>query len=221
MTLVLRRLFLVATPLTLAVALWFHPPGGSNVYEGVREDVGAWVAVHAALLLFLPLLAIATYMLLSGLQSRAATVSRVALAFFLVFFTAYEVSVGIGTGVLVEYANGLPAREQAVVADAIQDYNRNWILTDPSVSQVVGALGWVVAMAAAAIAFRRAGAGLAVPVLVASAGVFAIHPPPIGPVGLACFASAAVLIERARAGHAQGLARPPAPTGLAPTGPVI
>jgi hypothetical protein len=36
-----NRLFLVATPLALAAVLWFHPPGGDNVYEGVRGDVSA------------------------------------------------------------------------------------------------------------------------------------------------------------------------------------
>jgi hypothetical protein len=107
-----RRLFLVGTPLALAVVLWFHPPGGENVYEGVRDDVGAWLFVHTAFLLFTPLIAIAAYLLLGGLKSRAATVSRLALTFFLVFYTAWEVTVGVGTGILVDYANGLPAAEQ-------------------------------------------------------------------------------------------------------------
>jgi hypothetical protein len=96
MTLVrFRRLLLLAVPLTLAVVLWFHPPGGSNVYEGVREDVGGWLFVHTVFLFFIPLMAIATYLLLSGLESRSATVSRIALLFFLVFYTAYEVTVGL------------------------------------------------------------------------------------------------------------------------------
>ena len=122
MTSALRRLFLVATPLALAVVLWFHPPGGEPdaVYEGVRHDVGAWLFVHTGFLLFTPLMAFAVFLLLNGLQSRAATVSRVALVFFLVFYTAYEVTVGLGTGILTEYANDLPAAEQAAVADAIQ-----------------------------------------------------------------------------------------------------
>jgi hypothetical protein len=42
-------------------------------------------------------------------------------------------------------------------------------------------------------------------VLVGLAALFAIHPPLIGPVGLACFAAAAVLIERARAREAKAL----------------
>ena len=212
----LRRVFLVATPLALAVVLWFHPAGDNErIYEGVREDVGAWLFVHTVFLLCVPLLAIAAYMLLRGVESRAATVSRVALVFFLVFYTAYEVTVGVGTGILVDYANGLPPREQAVVADAIQDYNRNAILSDPSISFVLGALGWIVCMIAAAVAFRRSGAGWPVTMLVGLAALFAIHPPPIGPVGLACFAAAAVLIERARARAASEVV-PAAPAGLAP-----
>jgi hypothetical protein len=215
----LRRVFLVATPLALAVMLWWHPPGGDPVYEGVRDDVSAWLFVHTVLLLFTPLLAIAAYLLLNGLQSRAATVSRVALVFFLVFYTAYEVTVGLGTGVLVDYANGLPAGEQAAVADAIQDYNESNVLGDPvSVSLVLGFFGWVVAMVAAAVAFRRAGAGWPVTLLVGFAALFAIHPPPIGPIGLVCFAAAAVLIERARARDAKEVAAPPPSAGVAPAG---
>ena len=215
MTLVLRRLFLVGTPLALAVVLWFHPPGGEQVYAGVRDDVSAWLFVHAGFLFLTPLLAIAAYLLLSGLQSRAAAVSRVALVFFLVFYTAYEVTVGVGTAVLVDYANGLPAAEQAAVAGAIQDYNRNAILSDPSVSMVLGGCGWVVAMLAAAVAFRRAGAGWSVTLLVGFASLLAVHPPPVGPAALVCFAAAAVLIERAKARDAQALALRPAPAAAA------
>jgi hypothetical protein len=214
MTVALRRVFLVVTPLVLAAVLWFHPPGGENgVYEGVRHDVGAWLFVHTAFLLFIPLMAFAAFLLLRGLQGRAATVSRVALIVFLVFYTAYEVTVGLGTGILVDYANDLPAAEQAVVADAIQYYNEDNVLGDPvSVSLVAGVLGWVVAMVAAAVAFRRAGAGWPLTLLVGLSALFAIHPPPVGPAALVCFAAAAVLIERRWA----LLARPEPAVGRAP-----
>jgi lysylphosphatidylglycerol synthetase-like protein (DUF2156 family) len=198
MTSALRRSLLIGPPLALAVALWWHPPGGEDVYASVRDDVDAWLFVHTAFLLATPLLGIAAFVLLRGLEGRAALVSRVALVFFLVFYTAYESNVGIGTAVLVDYANGLPAAEQAVVAGAIQDYNRNALITDPSLSMVVGALGWVTAMVAAAVAFRRAGARWPLTLLIGFAALFAIHPPPIGPVGLVCFAAAAVLVERSR-----------------------
>jgi hypothetical protein len=198
MAVTFRRVFLVVTPLALAAVLWFHPPGGSDgVYEGIRHDAGAWVSVHTAFLLFIPLMAFAVLLLLRGLHGHAATVSRIALVFFLVFYTAYEVTVGLGTGILAEYANGLPAAEQAVVADAIQYYNEDNILGDPmSVSLALGLLGWLVAMVAAAVALRRAGAGWILTLLVGLSALFAIHPPPIGPAALVCFAAAAVLLER-------------------------
>jgi hypothetical protein len=199
MTTWIRTALLAAAPLALAVVLWWHPPGGTNVYEGVSDDVGAWLFVHTAFLLATPLLGIAAFVLLNGLSSRAATVSRVALVFFLVFYTAYESNVGVGTGVLVDYANGLPAAEQSVVAGAIQDYNRNAIITDPSLSLFLGTFGWIVAMVAAAVAFRRAGAGWPVTLLIGFSAVFAIHPPPIGPIGLVFFAAGVVLVERGRA----------------------
>ena len=205
----IRRALLVGGPLALAVVLWWHPAGGENVYEGVRDDVDAWLFVHTAFLLVTPLLGIAAFVLLHGLSSRAATVSRVAIVFFLVFYTAYESNVGIGTGILVDYANGLPAAEQAVVADAIQDYNRNPLLTDPSLSLFAGTLGWITAMIAAAVAFRREGAGWGLTLLIGFSAVFAIHPPPIGPVGLVCFAAAVVLVERMRAREAAERVPPP------------
>jgi hypothetical protein len=218
MTSVSRRLFVVVlVPLGLAVALWWHPPGGTEIYADVRDDVDAWIFVHTSLLLLTPSLGIAAFVLLRGVEGRAAALSRIALVFFLVFYTAYEVTIGLGTGVLVDYANGLPPAEQAAVADAIQHYNGNAILADPSISLVLGFLGWVVAMLAAAVAFRRAGAGWPVTVLVGLAALFAIHPPPVGPFGLVCFAAAAVLIERARAREASALAAS-SPSDVAPAG---
>jgi hypothetical protein len=195
----LRRTLLVGPPLALAAVLLLHPPGGGNVYEGVRHDVGSWLLVHVGMLLALPFLGIAAYLLLDGLRGRAVLVSRVALVFFLVFYTTYEATVGVATGILVEYANGLAAPQQAAVADAIQDLNRNPILADPSLALVVGSLGWIVAMIAAAVALHRSGESWIVTVFVGLAAAFAVHPPPIGPVALVCFVTAAVLVERSRA----------------------
>jgi hypothetical protein len=200
---VLRSALLVVPLLVLAVVLWWHPPGGEDVFEGVSPDAGAWLFVHTATLLAFPVLGLAAFALLRGVESLAATVSRVAVVLFLVFYTAYETTVGVGTGILVDYANDLPASEQAVVADAIQDYNRNWIVAEPaSIAMIVGFLGWVVAMFAAAYALRRAGATWPVTLAVAGAALFAVHPPPIGPIGLVCLATAVVLVERARAARA-------------------
>jgi hypothetical protein len=213
-----RRLFLILVPLGLAIVLLPHPAGGENVFEGVSPDVDRWLFVHTAALLFFPLLGIAVFWLLNGLKGTAATVSRVALVFFLVFYTAYEVTIGVGTGFLVDYANGLPPEEQAVVADAIQDYNRNAVLAEPaSISLIVGFFGWVVSMVAAAVAFRKAGASWPITLLVGGAALFAIHPPPVGPIGLASFVAAAILIERWRTRESRLIVAPAVPAALAPT----
>ena len=91
-------------------------------------------------------------------------------------------------------------------------------LGDPvSISLVLGFFGWVVAMLAAAVAFKRAGAGWPVTILVGLSAFVAIHPPPVGPVGLVCFAAAAVLIERRRAAPAAA-PRTHTPAPLASTG---
>jgi hypothetical protein len=196
---VLRNAILVVPLLALAVVLWWHPPGGEEVFEGVSPDAGAWLFVHTATLLAFPFLGLAAFALLRGVEGVAAAVSRVGIVLFLVFYTAYEVTIGVGTGLLVRYANDLPAAEQAVVADAIQDYNRNWIVAEPaSIAMIVGFLGWVVAMFAAALALRRAGATWQLTTLTAGAALFAIHPPPIGPIGLVCLVAAVVLVDRQR-----------------------
>lgn len=215
MTPILRTAVLAVPLLVLAVVLWWHPPGGEEVFEGVSPDAGAWLAVHTVTLLAFPFLGLAAFALLRGVESLAATVSRVAVVLFLVFYTAYEVTVGVGTGILVDYANGLPAAEQAVVADAIQDYNRNWIVAEPaSIAMIVGFLAWVAAMFAAAYALRRAGAPARVTLAVAGAALFAVHPPPVGPVGLVSLVAAGVLVERWRARSGAAETAPPATAGV-------
>lgn len=193
----LRVLLMVLPPLVLAVALLWHPTGGEDVFEAVRDDVGAWLFVHVSFLLLAPLLGYAVLLLLQGLRSRAAAVSRAALVVYLVFYTAYEVTAGVGTGVLVDYGKDLPPAEQAVLADAVQDFSGNPITGDPSISVGLGSLGWVVAMIAAAVALR-ATTSRSVPLLLGVAALFIVHPPPIGPVALVCFAAACVLAERSR-----------------------
>jgi hypothetical protein len=213
---VLRNAILIGPLLALAVVLWWHPPGGEDVFTDVSPDAGEWLFVHTATLLAFPFLGLAAFSLLRGVEGVAATVSRVGIVLFLVFYTAYEVTVGVGTGLLVRYANDLPASEQAVVADAIQDYNRNWIVAEPaSIALVAGFLGWVVALFAAALALRRAGAGWWVTMTVAGAALFAVHPPPIGPVGIVSLTAALVLAERWRARSTQAVTAPaavPVPT---------
>jgi hypothetical protein len=206
-----RTAFLIGVPLGWAVLLLFHPTGGDNFYDVVDDNVTRWQIVHIGTLAFIGLMALAVYMLVRPLPGRAAAISRVAIAVFVVFYAAFEAVAGLAVGVLTAHANGLPASEQAVVAGAIDDLTGNWIVGDPGLVVGFGSLGWIVAVVAAAFALRRAGAPRAVPWLIGLSAMTTIHPPPTGPAGLVCFAAAVVLLtrsERARAVVATGLRHP-------------
>jgi hypothetical protein len=67
---------------------------------------------------------------------------------------------------------------------------------------VVGSLGWVVALIAAAIALRRAGASRGPFILLILSGVFLMggHPYPQGTLAFGCFFLAAAWLEFAQRG---------------------
>lgn len=200
----LRRLLLIGVPLAFAILLLFHPLGDEEaVYESLRDHVTRWQIVHVAQLFFIGLIAIAVGLLTQGLEGKAARVSRMALGPFVLFYGAFEAVTGIGTGVLVGYANGLPESERAVAASMIQAYWENPLAANISMAMVIGALAWVTALIAAAIAVRRAGASRSVLVLLVLAGLsFGLsHAPPLGPLRLAFFVAAVILLERSELPH--------------------
>jgi hypothetical protein len=191
--------FALGVPLAWAVLLWFHPDVDPNhVYADLRDDVVAYQVVHVGTLVFIGLLGLALYLLVRDLPGRAAAISRLAIGPFVVFYAAYESVIGLAIGALVQHANDAPARERPAVADAIQSLGSNAIVGDPGVVALVGSLAWIVAILAAAVAYRHIGAPLLATVLLGLSFVVVSHPPPIGPVGLACFAGAVALLARAQ-----------------------
>ena len=105
---------IVAVPAAWAVLLLFHPTGdGDEFYPIIRDQVTAWMVVHVGTLVFVPLLAGVVYLLLRGVDGIAALLSRIALAVFAVFYTAWEVLIGLGTGILVDQVNGLAEAERS------------------------------------------------------------------------------------------------------------
>ena len=198
MTSSIRSWFLVLAPLVLAAVLTLHPqPTGTVVYDGLRDHVTPWLVVHVALLPGACLMALVVHQLLRGLNGRAATVSRIALIPFVVGFVAWEGTTGIGTGLLVHDANALPPGPGLEAASAdIQDHFTNPVIGDPSVIGMLANTAWIVAVIAAGIAVRRAGAGIAAVLLLCLASLFTVHAMFVGSIGLACLAGAALLVER-------------------------
>jgi hypothetical protein len=191
--------FLVGVPLLWGILLLFHPVG-DEFYEAVADALTRWLTVHIGTMLFIPLMAAVMFLLLRGIEGTAAQVSRVAIAVFAVVYLVYEAVIGIGTGLLVDNLDGFPASERA---DLVEDYVDSPIM---SVFETVGSAGWVVAAIAAAVALsRRADGSRSVAVvllLVLSAVPITFHVTPFGPVGLAMFIAAILLVARDRSAAA-------------------
>ncbi len=202
--------FLLGVPLAWAVLLLFHPTGGGNKvsYAEVQDKVTPWLVVHIGMMFFIPLMAVVIYLLLRGVEGTAARVSRIALVPFVVFYSAWEVLLGIGTGVLADDVNGLPAAERPTGATLVDEFTDNVLVRDLGVFASIGGLGLITANIAAGVALRRqVGAPLLVTVLLGLSGFFInAHPPPYGPVGLALFIAALLLLVRS-----QSAARTPIP----------
>jgi hypothetical protein len=210
--------FLIGVPLAWAVLLWFHPAvARDNVYDDLRDEVATYVIVHAGTLVFIGLMGLALYMLIRDLPGKAATISRIAIGPFVLFYGVWEAVIGLATGALVQHANDAPARERPAVSDAIQSLQDNAIVGDPGVVAGIGALAWIVAVIAAAVAVRRAGAPVLATVLLALSVVVFSHPPPIGPVGLACFAGAVLVLYRSQRVGASRTAQTESPTPTSAT----
>ncbi len=187
--------FMIAVPAAWAILLIFHPVGGDSFYETIDGNVTAWLTVHLGMGIFIPLFAGVVYLLLRGVQGTAAKVSRIGLAVFAVFYAAWELVLGVGTGILTHEVNALPQAQQAVGGDLVDSYGENGVIIALS---VVGSLGLAVAMIGTAVALRGAyHVGWAPLVLfVLALPLIAIHEPPYGPVGLALFIAAVLLLLR-------------------------
>lgn len=193
--------FLVGVPLAWAVLLLFHPGGdGTAMYADLHDEVTPMLVVHIGMLLFIPLMAVAVYLLLRGVEGRAARISRIALVPFVVFYSAWETLQGIANGVLVHELNGLPAADRAAGAELIQRFAESPLVRDAGVLVSLGSVGLITALILAGVALhRRAGASVAVAVLLGLSGfLISAHPPPFGPVGLGLFAAAVLALVRPR-----------------------
>ena len=195
-----KVVFLIGVPLAWAVLLWFHPSvAADDVYGSLRDQVATYQIVHIGTLAFIGLMGVALYLLVRDLPGGAARISRLAIGVFVLFYAAWETVIGLATGALVQHGNDVPADERPAVSDAIQSLQENIVVGEMSVAAVLGGVAWIVAVIAAAVAYRRVGAPVVVSVLLGLSAVVISHPPPIGPFGLLCFAAAvAVLAVRDR-----------------------
>jgi hypothetical protein len=191
--LVLRGVVLLGVPLALAVLEIFHPERPNSASEAVEQ--GVWFMwFHFIQVPLIGLMALAVYLLTAGTEALTTGVSRWAIGVFAVFFSAYDAAAGIGTGYALRNARELPAGAQQAIYEAVKDMP---VVSLIFVLSVVGSLAWVVALVAAALSLRRAGAPLGPFILLILAGVFFLggHPYPAGTLAFGSFFLAALWLE--------------------------
>jgi hypothetical protein len=180
--LVLRRTVLFGTPLLYIVLGILHPMED----PGLGEATGLFIGLHFAQMFLIAGLALSLWLLVDGLESRAATVTRALILPFVILYTTLDAIAGLGMGDLVRMANELPAAEQAVLGPFIDE------LREPDVAGYAIYLGaglsWFAAVLASTFALKRRGPGAALVLMALGALVFAVgHPKPTGPIGMALF----------------------------------
>jgi hypothetical protein len=190
---------MVAGPLLWAVLAPFHPdPTGPNIFVSLEPDVERWLFVHISQLVLAPFVAFTVWMMLRGLGSFSANLSRASLAVWLVFFSAYDALAGIGTGVLVREAENVSGQERAGFAAAADFFWNSRLSGHLSWLGIVATIAWPVVALAAAVALRRGGFRWATVTATALSGLIALHGGFPASIGFAALAVAAVLWSRDR-----------------------
>src|SRR5688572_8490128 len=189
---------LLAAPLLWLLPAILHPMG--DPYEGMADEIDMWIFVHVFQLVLVPFLAAGVWMLLSGLQSGAALVARVALVVWMVFFSAFDAIAGIATGVLARHAHSLSGDDQEGVISAV-----NFLFNDSQLAgggfSVLGNIGhfsWVVLAIAATVALYKAGSSRLVVGAMLLSVLFASHAGPGAAAGLVALFVAEFLTFRKR-----------------------
>ena len=170
-----------------------------------------YIIVHVGTLIFIALLGVVLFMLVRDLPGTAARITRIAVIPFVVFTPPGKPSSGSPSVRSSSTPTMSAASDRPAMADAIQSLGDNAIVGEAGVLVTVGALAWAVAVIAAAVAFHGVGAPLLASVLLGLSAIVVSHPPPIGPIGLVCFAGAVALLARSqRVSAALPTPRPPA-----------
>jgi hypothetical protein len=108
-----------------------------------------WGTLHLLNLALFALTGLAVYLLLEDVHNFAATGGRVAISVFIPLYAAFDALAGIGTGLLAQLTNQLPAAQAAVAEPLIDRY---WSSPTIYALAVSGSIAWVIALLAAAVA---------------------------------------------------------------------
>ena len=185
-----RRVVLFGVPFLYIVLGLLHP---ANPELG--DETALFIALHYAQLFLIGGLAYVFWLLVDGLDWRAARVARALILPFVIVYTAVDAVLGIAWGIVVEKANELPIGDQAA-ADRLIDK----LLVDPEPVGLIfyfGAGLLCLAVVLAVVAALGSAAPWPVRILMTvGALVFVLgHARPMGPIGMALFLAGILWLE--------------------------
>lgn len=205
-SILLRRGVLFGVPLLYLVLGVLHPT--SNPELG--DETGLFIGLHLAQLFLIGGLAYVLWLLVEGLDGRAARVARALILPFVIAYTALDAVLGLAWGIVAEKANVLPVADQEAAGRLVHKLN------EPELFGYIGYFGagllWLaVALTVVTALGEKAPPLPAIVRMAIGAIVFALgHARPMGPIGMALLAGIVWLELRPRreeAGHAASLQR--------------
>ena len=194
-----------------------HPAGvAADVYGGLRTMSNEWLTIHLLQVPLFGLMFVAALNLTWGITGFWAWLSRVALWFFVVFYTALDAVAGLAVGTILR--NQTADMNPATVAAILQRLFRDPVVGGVgSVISLTGSWAWLIAILAAVLALywanrARALWQTAVPsvlLVICGYALYVSHTNPAGPIAFACFACASLWFEILRFGPAAPLPAEP------------
>jgi hypothetical protein len=188
-SILLRRAVLFGVPLLYVVLGLLHTDNPE-----VGDETGLFIWLHIAQLFLIGGLAYMLWLLVEGLDGRAARVARALILPFVILYTALDAVLGIAWGIVAEKANELPVADQPaagrLIDSLLEAEPRGYIL-------YFGAgLLWLAVALTVVTALGGRAPRPALALMAIGAMVFALgHAQPVGPIGMTLFLAGIAWLE--------------------------
>jgi hypothetical protein len=199
----LRRAVLFGVPLLYVALGLLHADNPE-----VGDETGLFIWLHIAQLFLIGGLAYLLWLLVEGLDNRAARVARALLLPFVILYTALDAVLGIAWGIVAAKANELPVADQPAAGRLVDS------LLEPEPLGYILYFGagllWLTVALAVVMALGGSAPRPALVLMAIGATVFALgHARPVGPIGMTLLLAGIIWLElrsrREDTGHAAPL----------------
>jgi hypothetical protein len=185
----LRRAVLFGVPLLYVVLGLLHTDNPE-----VGDETGLFIWLHIAQLFLIGGVAYMFWLLIEGLDGRAARVARALILPFVILYTALDAVLGIAWGIVAEKANELPVADQRAAGRLID------ALLEPEPLGYILYFGagllWLAVALTVVTALGRRAPRPALALMAIGTMVFALgHAQPVGPIGMTLFLAGIAWLE--------------------------